>query len=136
MKICVDFDGTIVDHRFPEIGDACPYAFMWLKRFQQAGAKLILFTMRSDRTLAEAVEFCRKHGIEFYGVNTDPTQKKWTASPKAYGEIYIDDAAIGCPLRQSPRMGSRSQVDWSQVGPLVMDKIKAKQPKPLVAFDD
>jgi len=48
MYICIDFDGTIVDHRFPEIGPPVPGAVEWMLRFQEAGAKLILFTMRSD----------------------------------------------------------------------------------------
>lgn len=130
MKICVDFDGTIVDHRFPDIGKECPGAFRYLKQFQKEGAKLILFTMRSNETLDEAVAFCRERGIEFYGVNTDPTQKKWTASPKAYGELYIDDAAVGCPLRPSPRMDGRPQVNWDIVGPMVLETLAAKKAKP------
>ena len=48
IPIAVDFDGTIVDHVFPEIGAAVPGAFKWLKRFKEAGATLILWTMRSD----------------------------------------------------------------------------------------
>ncbi len=48
LYIAVDFDGTIVDHQFPEIGKAVPGAFDWLKRFKEAGATLILWTMRSD----------------------------------------------------------------------------------------
>jgi hypothetical protein len=126
MKICVDFDGTIVDHRFPDIGKAVPGAFRYLKEFQKRGAKLILFTMRSEQTLADAVGFCLDNGLEFWGINSDPTQRKWTTSPKAYGELYIDDAAYGCPLHPSPRMGGRPQVDWSIVGPGVLDLIDAK----------
>lgn len=127
--IAVDFDGTLAEHRFPEIGDEVPEAFHWLKLFQAAGAKLILWTMRSDgRTgecrandpvLTEAVEWCRERGVEFWGVNTNPGQKGWTQSPKAYAHIYIDDAAFGCPLMKTED-GRRSFVDWSRVGPAVM----------------
>lgn len=134
MFICVDMDGTIVDHRFPDIGVEAPGAFYWMKQWQQAGAKLILWTMRSDgRTgdgkengpvLTDAVEFCRARGVEFYAVNENPTQKSWTTSPKAYAEIFVDDAAIGCPLRPSPRAGGRPVVDWSVVGPAVMAKLQ------------
>ena len=127
MKICVDFDGTIVDHRFPDLGEPVPGAFHWLKQWQAAGAKLILFTMRSDATLMDAIEFCRSRGINFYGVNQDPTQKKWTASPKAYGELYVDDAAFGCPLRQNPRMGGRPYVDYDIVGPGVLKFIEERK---------
>ncbi len=139
MILAIDFDGTIVEHEFPEIGQAVPGAFHWLKKFQDAGASLILWTMRADgRTgegkengpvLAEAVEFCRANGIEFDGININPTQKKWTASPKAYAHVYIDDAAFGCPLRENPRMGGRPFVDWDKVGPAVLEMVKASGKK-------
>lgn len=132
--IAIDFDGTLVDHRFPDIGDEIPGAFDWLKKFQAAGAKLMLWTMRSDgRTgegkengpvLAEAVEFCRERGVEFWGINENPEQKSWTTSLKQYAHLYIDDAAFGCPLRDFPRSGSRQIVDWSIVGPAVMEFIE------------
>lgn len=129
------FDGTLVDHCFSDIGAPVPGAFHWLKKWQEIGAKLILWTMRSDgRTgegkengpiLAEAVEFCRQHGVEFYAVNENPTQKTWTQSPKVYAHLYVDDAAEGCPLRENPRVGGRPFVDWDIVGPRVYAKILA-----------
>ena len=129
MYIGIDFDGTIVEHCYPEIGKPVPGAFKWMKEFQAAGAKLILWTMRSDdpkngNTLTDAVEFCRKHGIEFFGVNINPTQHTWTSSRKAYCHVYIDDAAFGCPLKESPRMGGRPMVDWDSVGPAVMKMLE------------
>jgi hypothetical protein len=131
MYIAVDFDGTIVEHKFPDIGRPVPGAFDWMKRFQEAGAKLILWTMRSDGkvngpVLTEAVEFCRKHGIEFHGVNTNPSQCSWTQSPKAYAHIYVDDAAACCPLVESKEVGARPMVDWSVVGPRVLAEIQEK----------
>jgi hypothetical protein len=127
MIIAIDFDGTIVDHCYPEIGEPVPDAFYWLKRFQDAGAKLILWTMRNDSeasgpVLTDAVEFCRKCGVEFWGVNANPDQT-WSKSPKAYANVYIDDAAIGCPLASNPRMGGRPYVDWDKVGPMVVDEL-------------
>lgn len=139
MIVAIDFDGTIVDHRFPEIGGEVPGAFAAMKEFQKAGAQLILWTMRSDMRstgvsdeghkadrdyLGEAVEFCRERGVEFWGVNQSPGQESWSTSPKQYAHIYIDDAALGCPLRENPRMGGKSFVDWSIVGPKVMEKIQ------------
>lgn len=128
MIIAVDFDGTIAENRFPDIGREVPGAFDWMKRFVEAGAKLVLYTMRSDGqkygdVLTKAVEFCRERGIEFYGVNTNPDQGSWTSSPKAYAQIYIDDAAAGCPLAESKEMGCRPYVDWEAVGPLVLSQI-------------
>lgn len=140
--IAIDFDGTLCDHRFPEIGTENPGAFHWLKEFQKAGAKLILWTMRSDHRsegisaeghpatrdyLTEAVEWCRARGVEFWDVNRNPEQASWTSSPKCYAHIYIDDAAHGVPLREMPRMGSRLAVDWQEVGPQVLAEIKERQ---------
>lgn len=127
--LAIDFDGTIADHRFPDIGSAVPGAFEWMKKFQEAGAQLILWTMRSDGqesgdVLTHAVEFCKDKGIEFYGVNENPDQD-WSDSPKVYAHYYIDDASIGCPLHENPRCGGAPFVDWEVVGPLVMDLINA-----------
>jgi len=126
----------LAEHEFPDIGREVPGAFDWLKKFQAAGAKLILWTMRSDgRTgdgkengpvLTEAVEWCRERGVEFWGVNGNPGQSSWTQSPKAYAHLYIDDAAFGCPLVESKKFGNRPYVDWSKVGPAVMDMLAGK----------
>ena len=123
MYICVDFDGTIVDHRFPDIGKPVPDAIKWLKRIHRAGGKLILYTMRSDgelmgNLLSEAADYLKSEGVELFGINNNPTQASWTSSPKVYGEIYIDDAAFGCPLIK-PKGFSRPCVDWKIVGPQV-----------------
>lgn len=138
--IAIDFDGTLCDHRFPDIGGEVPGAFACLREFQEAGAKLILWTMRSDLIadarsieghaadrayLTEAVEWCKARGVTFWGVNSNPEQSSWTLSPKQYAHIYIDDAAFGCPLRDFPRAGSRPVVDWSIVGPSVMQLLRA-----------
>lgn len=135
MLIAIDFDGTIVDHRFPDVGDPVPGAIEWMKRFQAAGAQLILWTMRSDKRgdaigplgvgpdhdyLQDAVDYCRASGVTFWSVNGNREQSSWTDSPKAYAHLYIDDAAFGCPLRENPRMGGRPFVDWDVVGPAVM----------------
>jgi hypothetical protein len=127
--IAVDFDGTIVDHCFPEIGEPVPKAFSWMKRWQELGANLILWTMRSDDrlgdgkengpVLTEAVEFCRQNGVEFWAVNDNPQQASWTRSRKVYAHYYVDDAAFGCPLCENSRPGGRPYVDWDIVGPRI-----------------
>jgi len=137
MIIAVDFDGTIVAHEFPAIGAESPGAFGWLKRWQRAGAKLILWTMRSDGrsddgkpqngpVLTQAVEFCRANGLEFWAVNENPGQASWTNSPKAYAHLYVDDAALGVPLRENPKAGGRPMVDWSKVGPDVLARLEGE----------
>ena len=121
MFICVDFDGTIVDHRFPEIGQPVPEAIKWLKLLNRQGARLILFTMRSDDGIApngltDAVDYLRSEGVELFAVNENPGQEEWTSSPKVYADMYIDDSAFGCPLIK-PKGFARPCVDWKEVGP-------------------
>lgn len=123
MYIAIDFDGTIVKHKYPDIGEAVPFAIDWMKLFQAAGAKLILYTMRSGDELQEAIDYCKKNGVEFIGYNVNPTQSSWTDSPKCYANLYIDDAAFGCPLANDRMKGGRSYVDWSAVGPVVMKQL-------------
>jgi hypothetical protein len=123
MFLCVDFDGTIVDHCFPAMGAPVPGALKWLKRYNTYGISIILFTMRSDSemhptALSDAVAYLEGNGVTLYAVNTNPTQATWTTSPKAYAHLYIDDAAFGCPLIQ-PRGFNRPCVDWDVVGPQV-----------------
>ena len=83
--------------------------------------------MRSDTdlmgpTLSDAVDFLEKNGIKLYGINKNPDQKSWTKSPKAYADIYIDDAAFGCPLIR-PKGFKRPCVDWEKVGPAVFELV-------------
>lgn len=133
LTIAVDFDGTLAAHEYPDIGPEVPDAFVWLKRFQEAGAELILWTMRSDTgrygpTLQQAIDFCRARGLTFIAANVNPTQHTWTSSPKCYAQLYIDDAALGCPLRPDPRgQQYRPVVDWAEVGPRVMALIQGRK---------
>lgn len=108
MIIAVDFDGTLVEHKFPEIGKENPGAFDVLRLLQENGHRLILYTMRSGHYLTEAVEYCTSKGITFWGVNENHEQEAWTSSGKIYAHIYIDDASICIPLRDG-------SVDWGQV---------------------
>lgn len=112
--IGVDFDGTCVDHRFPAIGRDVPGAAQTLRELTDRGHRLILWTMRSGESLIEAGGWFGHHDIPLFGVNANPQQIEWTTSPKAYCHIYIDDAALGCPLMQLPGF-ARPCVDWSAV---------------------
>ncbi len=97
IKIAVDFDGTIVEHEYPEIGKEKLFAFITLKELNKKGARLILWTFRTGKELEEAVEFCRKNGIEFYAVNKNYPEEIMndTVSRKIDADIYIDDKNIG-----------------------------------------
>lgn len=98
MKIAVDFDGTIVEHRFPAIGKPLLFAFETLKKLQEQQHQLILWTYRSGKELEDAVEFCRKNGIEFYAVNKNYPEEVFdekTISRKIHADYYIDDRNVG-----------------------------------------
>ena len=98
MIIAVDFDGTIVEHKYPEIGRELIFAFDTLKRLQQDGHQLILWTIRTGPLLEEAVEYCRKNGVEFYAVNKSFPEERFApgeASRKVNADIFIDDRNVG-----------------------------------------
>lgn len=112
MIIAVDFDGTCVTHDYPEVGKDIG-AQAVLRKLANAGHQLILWTMRSGEHLQAAVAWFQVNDIPLYGVNENPTQKTWTQSPKAYAQLYIDDAALGIPLiRQNTK---RLFVNWPAV---------------------
>lgn len=127
MIIAIDFDGTVVEHEYPEVGADVPGAEYWIKRFQQESARIILWTMRCNgahRTqphLQHAIDWFESRGITLFAVNCNPEQVAWTESPKAYAHCYIDDAAVGCPLIASS--GKRMMCDWPVIGPDVMQRI-------------
>ena len=71
--------------------------------------------MRSGKTLKQAVDWFKERGIPLWGINENPTQSAWTASPKIYANMYIDDAACGCPLIYDKSKSGRPFVDWDAV---------------------
>ena len=95
--IAVDFDGTIVEDRYPEIGKPMPFAIDTLKMLQNEGHRLILWTYRTSSRLQEAVDFCKKNGIEFYAVNKNyPEEEFNSTSPRKINvDLFIDDRNIG-----------------------------------------
>jgi hypothetical protein len=98
MTIAVDFDGTIVEHRYPEIGREIPFATDTLKLLAKEGHRLILWSVREGRLLDEAVEWCRERGLEFYAVNKDypeETKEDNNFSRKLKVEMFIDDRNVG-----------------------------------------
>ena len=114
--IVLDFDGTCVKHAYPDVGKDIG-AEPVLKRLVANGCNLILSTMRSRNsesvdTLQPALDWFSKRGIPLYGINENPTQKEWTSSPKAYGNIYIDDGALGAPLKADS--DGLAYYDWSK----------------------
>jgi hypothetical protein len=114
MIIAVDFDGTCVTHDYPEVGKDIG-AVPVLKSLVKNGHKLILWTMRSGEQLEDAVMWFNLNEIPLYGIQTNPNQKSWTDSPKAYANLYIDDAALGAPLIYDESKSPREFIDWNVV---------------------
>lgn len=71
--------------------------------------------------LSEAVEWFKKNDIPLYGIQKNPTQHTWTSSPKAYGQLIIDDSALGCPLI-FPSDGGRPYVNWTEVREILINR--------------
>ena len=99
MIIAIDFDGTLVEHKYPEIGKEIPFAFETLRRLQQDRHRLILWTVREGKLLEEALAFCRERGVEFYAVNRDYPEEEKEAnrhySRKIKADLFIDDRNLG-----------------------------------------
>lgn len=95
--IAVDFDGTIVESKYPEMGKERPFAFQTLRALQEKGFLLVLWTCRTGKLLDDAVALCRKNGVEFYAVNCnfsgDDNEPGYMR--KVDADIYIDDRNIG-----------------------------------------
>jgi hypothetical protein len=137
MYIAIDFDGTCVAHEFPKIGQDIGAAPV-LRKLIESGHQLILFTMRSnkqdvktndynihgtsDNYLTQAVQWFQKNEIPLAGINVNPRQSTWTNSPKAYAQLYIDDAALGIPLLVDKSVSKRPFVNWEEVEKMLIEK--------------
>jgi hypothetical protein len=96
MIIAIDFDGTIVEHEYPEIGPLKPYAKEVINRICDLGHYVIIWTCRGwDGTLQQAIEFLNRNGIKFHKANQNADNIDFNAFPKIYADIYIDDRNLG-----------------------------------------
>lgn len=95
--IAVDFDGTIVEDEYPKIGKPIIFAFDTLKKLQENGHRLILWTYRKGRMLEEAIKFCEENGVVFYAVNKSFPEEEFDPeySRKINADFFIDDRNIG-----------------------------------------
>jgi hypothetical protein len=90
MIIAVDFDGTIVEHRYPAIGKELPFAMETIKALQKRQHQIILWTFRAGKELEEAVEYCKKRGVEFYAVNKNYPEEQYDETiSRKINAIYI-----------------------------------------------
>jgi hydroxymethylpyrimidine pyrophosphatase-like HAD family hydrolase len=120
MVIAIDFDGTCVTHAFPNVGKEIG-AVDVIKALVNKGHKIILFTMRDLEYLTPAVAWFEKNDIPLYGINDNPGAK-WSTSRKVYADMYIDDMALGIPLKMDYNKSNRPFVDWAGVESLLKKK--------------
>jgi len=114
MTIAIDFDGTIVEHRYPKIGNEIPFATDTLKMLIKDRHRLILWTVREGKLLDEAVEWCRERGVEFYAVNRDYPEEDAAHhgfSRKVKADLFIDDRNLG------------GLPDWGDIYRMVQEKL-------------
>lgn len=96
MIIAVDFDGTIVEHDYPKIGQSIPFAIETLLKLQGEGHILLLWTFRTGSQLQEALDYCEGKGLRFYAANKNHPDEDETKAPrKLNADIFIDDRNIG-----------------------------------------
>ncbi|MBI1315592.1 hydrolase [bacterium] len=98
LLIAVDFDGTIVEDRYPGIGKPMPFAFETLKKMEEDGHRLLLWTYRTGSKLEEAVAFCKSQGLEFYAVNRSFPEEDLNdpgTGRKIHADLFIDDRNFG-----------------------------------------
>ncbi|NIJ43790.1 hydroxymethylpyrimidine pyrophosphatase-like HAD family hydrolase [Wenyingzhuangia heitensis] len=117
--IAVDFDGTIVKDEYPKIGPAQLFAFSTLKKMQEKGYRLILWTLRDGRKLDEAVAYCKENGVEFYAVNKNYPEETLNNKSirKIHADLFIDDRNIG------------GFIGWGKIHQLLFDDNAIEEPK-------
>lgn len=97
MTIAVDFDGTLCENKWPEIGEEKWGTLRWCQEARAGGARLILWTNRVGQRLHEAVEWCGEHGLAFDAVNEnlpEVIELFGGDTRKIVADLYIDDKAV------------------------------------------
>lgn len=99
--VAVDFDGTLVEDRFPEIGAPNRELFTLCNLLKQLGVKIILWTCRDndtpERNLDKAVEYCNRQGLTFDAVNRNIDEVLeifHNDTRKVYADVYLDDKSV------------------------------------------
>lgn len=128
MTIAVDFDGTIVENKYPEIGDERDFATDTLKMLIKERHQLILWTCREGKLLDDALAWCRERGVEFYAVNRDYPEETFDNNPvfsrKLKADLFIDDRNIG----GLPDWGDIYQMITHKTGPYPKEE-RLRKPK-------
>lgn len=124
MNIFLDFDGTVVEHDYPQIGKLNPNSLEVIKRLQDAGHTIILNTMRvefNDNSLEETLNYFEINGIKI------AKHTKFKKHPLRWdldnlgNELYIDDIATNIPLIKSSIVDG-FMVDWVEIENQLINK--------------
>lgn len=106
--VAVDFDGTLCENAYPEIGKPKMEVIEAIKEYKGYGWKIILWTCRNYDALDQAVEWCKQHGLEFDAINTNLPEVQETYggdTRKVFADVYIDDKNV--LLKEVDRGGIR-----------------------------
>ncbi len=103
MIIAIDFDGTIVEHKFPEIGPLKPNVKEVIHRLWDEGHKIIIWTCRTSQntfpgkqsTIFDVRNFLDSEDIPHHTINHNIPENPFQPSPKVYADVYIDDRQLG-----------------------------------------
>ena len=127
MTIAVDFDGTIVRHRYPAIGEEIPFATQTLKKLIEERHQLILWSVREGKLLDEAVEWCRQRGVNRDCPEGD-IQLNEHFSRKLKVDLFIDDRNVG----GLPDWGTIYQMihDRKTLEQILLEELQSEPPKP------
>ena len=109
--VAIDFDGTLVEDKFPEIGKPNEFMFKTVKALQANGVRVVLWTCRDGKNLIDAIAFCNNKGIVFDAINTnipEVIELYQNDTRKVFADLYIDDKAISHlqdPVYWTDRLG-------------------------------
>lgn len=94
--IAVDFDGTLVENKWPDIGATNTKVLNYCKNEQAKGARIILWTNRVEEPLANAAKWCKENGLHLDAVNDnlpESVEMFGFNTRKIYADEFIDDRA-------------------------------------------
>lgn len=92
----IDFDGTIVEHEFPDIGPEKPNALDTMRALQKVGHKIIIWTCRTGEMLDVIEQWLKKKNFVPDSINKSlvPYSSYGFSFPKVYADFYLDDRSF------------------------------------------
>lgn len=118
----LDIDSTVISHCYDQMDGKDLGAIPWLRICQDKyGARFLIHSMRAGPSAEIAKQWLEERGIRIYGINSQPGQENWTASPKCFAQLYVDDRAVGTPLLPT------GDINWQLYGPMVLGAVKRIQ---------